>query len=92
MNGCFVKTIEGDDVLEGIRDGNLYFINLKKINRDEVAAFIVFPQNQDKFGIWYQRLSHLNAKSMKELQSMVSSLDLGQASNNATTLTYEDCI
>lgn len=89
MNGCFVRTMEGKEVAKGIRDGNLYIINCKRINGVEVAAFAEFPSNEDKVGIWHQRLGHLNAKSMKELQSMVSGLDLGHSTMN---LSCEGCI
>ena len=55
----------------------------------EVAAFAGIASNQDKVGIWHQRLGHLNVQSMKELQSMVSGLHLGHCSMNVTC---EGCI
>lgn len=44
-NGCYVKTLDGQHVAKSLRDGNLYFINYKKVNGVEVAVFVDFPQD-----------------------------------------------
>lgn len=41
-NGCFVKTLDGQHIAKGLQDGNLYFINYKKVNGVEVEIFTDF--------------------------------------------------
>ena len=68
VHGCVVKSLGGDVVAKGFRNGNLYFITCKKVNGVEVAAFAQFTKDEDKFGIWHGRLGHLNVKAMKVLK------------------------
>lgn len=54
MNELFIKTLDGQYVIKGFRNGNFYFINYKKINKIEIVAFTNFLKNQDKFRILHQ--------------------------------------
>jgi hypothetical protein len=74
--------MEGKEIEKGTRNRNLYIINCKKMNGGEVAAFAKFLSNEDKVGIWPQRLRHLNAKSIKELESILRVLDLCHSTIN----------
>lgn len=56
MNGCFVRTMEKKEVSKDTKNDKLYIINSKKINGVDIAAFVNFQSNEDKMGIWLQRL------------------------------------
>lgn len=81
-----------DKVFKGLKEGNLYYLICKKVNGVDVATFTEFTSNQDKLNIWHRRLGHLNVKSMRELKTMVSGLNLGNISQNIKQLACEGCI
>ena len=45
-----------------------------------------------KMGLWHQRMGHLNMKSVKELESMVSGMDLEDTDEGRSYLPCEACI
>lgn len=59
--------MKNKNVAKSTKNGNLYIINFKKINRVKVVAFAKFLLNVDKVKIWYQRFGYLNAKSIERL-------------------------
>nr|GEU89443.1 retrovirus-related Pol polyprotein from transposon TNT 1-94 [Tanacetum cinerariifolium] len=56
-NACFVRNLEGVDLLKGDRSTNLYTINLHEM------AFA----SSTKSWLWHQRLSHLNFDTINDL-------------------------
>ncbi|GKA22297.1 hypothetical protein Tco_0708259 [Tanacetum coccineum] len=80
-NMCYVWNLEGDDLLTGSRDSNLYTISIS-----ELAAFslvcLMSRATSTKSWLWHRRLSHLNfgpgfnclnfQDSSKDLQSVPS--------------------
>lgn len=74
-NRYFVKTLCCDNFSITLRDGKFYFIYWKKVSTIEIDVIARFPQDQDKFGIFNWYLCHLNEEKMKDLQSIINSLD-----------------
>nr|GEY16197.1 hypothetical protein [Tanacetum cinerariifolium] len=65
-NACFVRNLEGVDLLKGGRSTNLYTINL----HDMAFAFsicLISRASSTKSWLWHQRLSHLNFDTINDL-------------------------
>nr|GEV31267.1 retrovirus-related Pol polyprotein from transposon TNT 1-94 [Tanacetum cinerariifolium] len=65
-NACFVRNLEGVDLLKGDRSTNLYTINL----HDMVSASpicLMARASSTKSWLWHQRLSHLNFETINNL-------------------------
>ncbi|GJT09375.1 retrovirus-related pol polyprotein from transposon TNT 1-94 [Tanacetum coccineum] len=65
-NTCFVRNLEGVDLLKGNRTTNLYTINLHEMASTSPICLI----NRDtstKSWLWHQRLSHLNFDTINNL-------------------------
>nr|GEX15427.1 hypothetical protein [Tanacetum cinerariifolium] len=65
-NACFVRNLEGVDLLKGDRSTNLYTINL----HDMVSASpicLMARASSNKSWLWHQRLSHLNFDTINDL-------------------------
>nr|GEZ91665.1 retrovirus-related Pol polyprotein from transposon TNT 1-94 [Tanacetum cinerariifolium] len=65
-NACFVRNLEGVDLLKGDRSTNLYTINLQEM----ASAFpicLMAHASSTKSWLWHQRLSHLNFDTINEL-------------------------
>nr|GEV93610.1 hypothetical protein [Tanacetum cinerariifolium] len=74
-NACFVRNLEGVDLLKGDRSTNLYTINL----HDMGSASPIYPMayaSSTKSWLWHQRLSHLNFETINDLakNNLVSGL------------------
>ncbi|GJZ18209.1 retrovirus-related pol polyprotein from transposon TNT 1-94 [Tanacetum coccineum] len=65
-NTCFIRNLEGVDLLKGNRPTNLYTINL-----DDMASAspicLMARANSTKSWLWHQRLSHLNFNTINDL-------------------------
>ncbi|GJS90457.1 retrovirus-related pol polyprotein from transposon TNT 1-94 [Tanacetum coccineum] len=66
-NTCFVRTLEGVDLLKGNRSTNLYTINLYEMDSDPQFASWLVEQLLQSHGVGLQRLSHLNFDSINNL-------------------------
>nr|GEV05731.1 retrovirus-related Pol polyprotein from transposon TNT 1-94 [Tanacetum cinerariifolium] len=65
-NACFVRNLEGVDLLKGDRSTNFYTINLHEM----ASASLIFPMaraSSTKSWLWHQRLSHLNFDTINDL-------------------------
>nr|GEX83951.1 copia protein [Tanacetum cinerariifolium] len=65
-NACFVRNLEGVDLLSGNHTTNLYTINL----HDMASASLIFLMaraSSTKSWLWHQRLSHLNFDTINDL-------------------------
>ncbi|GJT71031.1 retrovirus-related pol polyprotein from transposon TNT 1-94 [Tanacetum coccineum] len=65
-NTCFVKNLEGVDLLKGNRTTNLYTINLHEMVSVSPICFIA-RATSTKSWLWHQRLSHLNFNTINDL-------------------------
>nr|GEW41505.1 Gag-Pol polyprotein [Tanacetum cinerariifolium] len=65
-NTCFVRNLEGVDLLKGDRSINLYTINLHEM--DSASPICLMARaSSTKSWLWHQRLSHLNFDTINDL-------------------------
>ncbi|GKC71475.1 retrovirus-related pol polyprotein from transposon TNT 1-94, partial [Tanacetum coccineum] len=65
-NTCFVRNLEGVDLLKGNHTTNLYTINLYEIASSS-PIFLMARATSTKSWLWHQRLSHLNFDTINDL-------------------------
>nr|GEY83838.1 retrovirus-related Pol polyprotein from transposon TNT 1-94 [Tanacetum cinerariifolium] len=65
-NACFIRNLEGVDLLSGNRTTNLYTINLHEM--DSASPICLMARaSSTKSWLWHQRLSHLNFDTINDL-------------------------
>nr|GEY69928.1 retrovirus-related Pol polyprotein from transposon TNT 1-94 [Tanacetum cinerariifolium] len=74
-NACFVRNLEGVDLLKGNRSTNLYTINLHEMASIS-PIHLMARASSTKSWLWHQRLSHLNFDTINDLakNNLVSGL------------------
>nr|GEX41178.1 retrovirus-related Pol polyprotein from transposon TNT 1-94 [Tanacetum cinerariifolium] len=74
-NACFVRNLEGVDLLKGDRLTNLYTINLHEMASASLI-YLMARASSTKSWLWHQRLSHLNFDTINDLarNNLVSGL------------------
>ncbi|GJX78992.1 retrovirus-related pol polyprotein from transposon TNT 1-94 [Tanacetum coccineum] len=65
-NTCFVRNLEGVDLLKGNRTTNLYTINLHEMASTSPICLMACATST-KSWLWHQRLSHLNFDTINDL-------------------------
>ncbi|GJR25796.1 retrovirus-related pol polyprotein from transposon TNT 1-94 [Tanacetum coccineum] len=65
-NTCFVRNIEGVDLLSGSRDTNLYTISLDDMLKSSPIC-LLSKASKTKSWLWHRRLSHLNFGDLNKL-------------------------
>nr|GEY51147.1 hypothetical protein [Tanacetum cinerariifolium] len=65
-NACFVRNLEGVDLLKGDRSTNLYLINLHEMASASPICLMA-RASSTKSWLWHQRLSHLNFDTINDL-------------------------
>nr|GEU47902.1 Gag-Pol polyprotein [Tanacetum cinerariifolium] len=65
-NACFVRNLEGIDLLKGDRLKNLYTINLHEMASTSPICLMA-RASSTKSWLWHQRLSHLNFDTINDL-------------------------
>ncbi|GJR72424.1 retrovirus-related pol polyprotein from transposon TNT 1-94 [Tanacetum coccineum] len=63
---CFVRSLEGVDLLKGNRSTNLYTINLHEMASASPICLMA-RATSTKSWLWHQRLSHLNFDTINDL-------------------------
>ncbi|GJV27905.1 hypothetical protein Tco_1384353, partial [Tanacetum coccineum] len=58
-NTCFIRNLEGVDLLSGSRDTNLYTISLDDILKTS-SICLLSKASKTKSWLWHRQLSHLN--------------------------------
>nr|GEX43948.1 hypothetical protein [Tanacetum cinerariifolium] len=66
INACFVRNLEGVDLLKGDRSTNLYIINLHEMASASPICLMA-RASSTKSWLWHQRLSHLNFDTINDL-------------------------
>nr|GEX98888.1 retrovirus-related Pol polyprotein from transposon TNT 1-94 [Tanacetum cinerariifolium] len=74
-NTCFVRNLEGVDLLKGNRITNLYTINLHDMASASPICLMA-RATSNKSWLWHQRLSHLNFDTINDLARNVLVNDL----------------
>nr|GEU91370.1 retrovirus-related Pol polyprotein from transposon TNT 1-94 [Tanacetum cinerariifolium] len=65
-NACFVRNLEGVDLLKGDHSTNLYTINLHEM-ASASPIYLMDRASSTKSWLWHQRLSHLNFDTINDL-------------------------
>nr|GFA53135.1 retrovirus-related Pol polyprotein from transposon TNT 1-94 [Tanacetum cinerariifolium] len=65
-DACFVRNLEGVDLLKGDRSINLYTINLHKM-ASALPICLMARASSTKSWLWHQHLSHLNFDTINDL-------------------------
>ncbi|GKC01207.1 integrase, catalytic region, zinc finger, CCHC-type containing protein [Tanacetum coccineum] len=67
-NTCYVQNLEGDDLLTGSRDLNLYTISISEMAASSPVC-LMSRATSTKSWLWHRRLSHLNFGTINQLTS-----------------------
>ncbi|GJW99576.1 retrovirus-related pol polyprotein from transposon TNT 1-94 [Tanacetum coccineum] len=67
-NTCYVWNLEGDDLLTGSRDSNLYTISISEMAASSPVC-LMSRATSTKSWLWHCRLSHLNFGTINQLTS-----------------------
>nr|GEV47746.1 integrase, catalytic region, zinc finger, CCHC-type, peptidase aspartic, catalytic [Tanacetum cinerariifolium] len=59
---CFVRDLQGNDLLNGNRGSDLYIISLQEMT-SSTLIYLMAKASPTQAWLWHQRLSHLNFKS-----------------------------
>ncbi|GJW78862.1 retrovirus-related pol polyprotein from transposon TNT 1-94 [Tanacetum coccineum] len=65
-NTCYVRNLEGDDLLTGGRDSNLYTISISDMAASSPIC-LMSKATSTKSWLWHHRLSHLNFGTINDL-------------------------
>ncbi|GJV85601.1 retrovirus-related pol polyprotein from transposon TNT 1-94 [Tanacetum coccineum] len=65
-NTCFIRNLEGVDLLSGSRDTNLYTISLDDMLKTSPIC-LLSKASKTKSWLWHRRLSHLNFGALNKL-------------------------
>ncbi|GJW03283.1 reverse transcriptase domain-containing protein [Tanacetum coccineum] len=63
---CYVRNLEGDDLLTGARESNLYTISILDMATSSPVC-IISKATSTKSWLWHRRLSHLNFGTINDL-------------------------
>ncbi|GKB73720.1 integrase, catalytic region, zinc finger, CCHC-type containing protein [Tanacetum coccineum] len=67
-NTCYVRNLEGDDLLTGSRDSNIYTISISEMAASSPVC-LMSRATSTKSWLWHRRLSHLNFGTINQLTS-----------------------
>nr|GEU70905.1 zf-BED domain-containing protein [Tanacetum cinerariifolium] len=67
-NTCYVRNLEGGDLLTGSHDSNLYTISITKMAASSPVC-LMSRATLTKSWLWHRRLSHLNFGTINQLTS-----------------------
>ncbi|GJU45409.1 retrovirus-related pol polyprotein from transposon TNT 1-94 [Tanacetum coccineum] len=63
---CYVRTLNGVDLLSGSRDTNLYTISMDDMMKSS-PIYLLSKASKTKSWLWHRRLSHLNFSTLNQL-------------------------
>ncbi|GJT90430.1 retrovirus-related pol polyprotein from transposon TNT 1-94 [Tanacetum coccineum] len=66
---CYVRNLEGDDLLTGGRESNLYTISISDIAASSPVC-LMSKATSTKSWLWHRRLSHLNFGTINDLTKL----------------------
>lgn len=83
---------DGKDIAIGLRNGNLYKINFKKLNETNATDVVQSWRKDGALELRHSRLEHLKVKYVHALQSIVNSINPSKISSLASSSICEACI
>ena len=88
---CVVRASNGKMLAVALLESNLYQLDTNVINGAETSSLARFDGKSHPLELWHKRLGHLNANSVKMLQSMVSGMDVGAAQDDVHSFACKGC-
>ncbi|GKA51883.1 integrase, catalytic region, zinc finger, CCHC-type containing protein [Tanacetum coccineum] len=88
-NTCYVQNLEGDDLLTGSRDSNLYTISIFEMAASSPVC-LMSRATSTKSWLWHRRLSHLNFGPLTKSQYYATSSPEVSDNSAANTLDNEN--
>ncbi|GKD54036.1 integrase, catalytic region, zinc finger, CCHC-type containing protein, partial [Tanacetum coccineum] len=67
---CYMRNMEGDDLLTGARESNLYTISISDMAASS-PVYLMSKATSTKSWLWHNRLSHLNFGTINDLTKYV---------------------
>ncbi|GJR35649.1 retrovirus-related pol polyprotein from transposon TNT 1-94 [Tanacetum coccineum] len=69
---CYIWNLEGDDLLTGSRESNLYTISISKMTSSSLVC-LMSKASSTRYWLWHRCLSHINFSTINQLakQNMV---------------------
>ncbi|GJW77239.1 integrase, catalytic region, zinc finger, CCHC-type containing protein [Tanacetum coccineum] len=71
---CFVRDINGADILKGSRSTNLYTISIDEMMKSSLIC-LLSKASKSKSWLWHRRLNHLNFGTINDLAEKIWSKD-----------------
>ncbi|KAI3707227.1 hypothetical protein L6452_25556 [Arctium lappa] len=65
---CYVRNVEGEELLVGTRESDLYTINLSDVQTEKQVCLLSKASMQQSW-LWHRRLSHLNFRYINNMVS-----------------------
>jgi hypothetical protein len=90
--GMVVRADNGEMLAVASLESNLYQLDTNVVNGAKMSSLAHFDGNLYSLELWHKRLGHLNANSVKTLQSMVSGMDVQTVPKDVHSFTCEGCI
>ena len=90
--GCVVRASNGEMLAVASLESNLYQLDTNVVNGAKMSYLAHSDGNLYSLELWHKRLGHLNANSVKTLQSMVSGMDVQTVPKDVHSFTCEGCI
>ena len=90
--GCMVRASNSEMLAVALLEFNLYQLDTNVMNGAETSFLARFDENSHSFELWHKRLGHLNANSMKMLQSIVRGMNVGAAQDDVHSTAFGGCV
>ena len=90
--GCVVRVSNGEMLAVASLESNLHQLDTNVVNEAEMSSLAYSNGNSHSLELWHKKLGHLNANSIKMLQSMVSEMDVGAAQGDVHSFACERCV
>lgn len=90
VDGCTLRAPNGYVLAVAPCGNNLYQVTFRKVHEADAANIAQSSTKNGAMELWHRRLGHLNVRSVRFLQSMVSGMTLG---NNESSMPFcEGCV
>ena len=90
--GCVPRASNGEMLAVATLESNLYQLDTKVMHGVETTSLAHLEANSHPLELWYKKLGHLNANSMKLLQTMVSGMDVQAMPNDVHSFACKGCV
>ena len=90
--GCVLKASNGEMLGVASLESNLYQLDTNVMNGAETSSLAHSEATSHPLELWHKTLGHLNANSVKTLQTMVSGMDVQVVPNDVHSFVCKRCV